>query len=366
MKIGVIDADLIGRSKHRFPNLCCMKISGFHKLIGDEVVLKTDYDQLNQFDKVYISKVFLDTLVPDQVLQYPNVTYGGTGFFYDKAEPLPFEIEHCTPDYNLYNTWVQNNISTNKKEFQYYTDYSIGFTTRGCFRQCSFCVNKKYTRVERHSPVDEFVDNNRKYICLLDDNVLGFPQWEEIFNQLNNTNKRFQFKQGMDMRLMTEHKAEIISNSKYIGDFIFAFDHIKDKELIAKKLKIWRKYNQKTTKFYVLCGYEKQDVNDIIDTFERIKLLMQFGCLPYIMRHKNYLESDLKGMYINIAAWCNQPNFFKKKSFREWCMADAERKTNPEKCSTYRYLMEFERQYPKIAKQYFDLKFSDLNSYALK
>ena len=34
MKIGIIDADLIGRSKHRFPNLACEKISGYWK---DEV-----------------------------------------------------------------------------------------------------------------------------------------------------------------------------------------------------------------------------------------------------------------------------------------------------------------------------------------
>jgi len=32
MKIGIIDADLIGRKKHRFPNLASMKISAYHKL----------------------------------------------------------------------------------------------------------------------------------------------------------------------------------------------------------------------------------------------------------------------------------------------------------------------------------------------
>lgn len=44
MKIAVIDADLIGRKRHRFPNLVCMKLSGFYKKLGDEVILKTDYD----------------------------------------------------------------------------------------------------------------------------------------------------------------------------------------------------------------------------------------------------------------------------------------------------------------------------------
>lgn len=31
MKVGIIDADLIGRTKHRFPNLVCMKLSAWHK-----------------------------------------------------------------------------------------------------------------------------------------------------------------------------------------------------------------------------------------------------------------------------------------------------------------------------------------------
>lgn len=33
-RIAVIDADLIGRKKHKFPNLACMKLSGYHKAHG--------------------------------------------------------------------------------------------------------------------------------------------------------------------------------------------------------------------------------------------------------------------------------------------------------------------------------------------
>ena len=44
MKIAIIDADLIGRKKHRFPNLACMKISGYYKDLGNEVELKLNED----------------------------------------------------------------------------------------------------------------------------------------------------------------------------------------------------------------------------------------------------------------------------------------------------------------------------------
>ena len=40
------------------------------------------------------------------LLCLPNVEYGGTGFFYDKAPPLPMEIEHIMPDYHLYDDIV--------------------------------------------------------------------------------------------------------------------------------------------------------------------------------------------------------------------------------------------------------------------
>lgn len=38
MRVGVIDADFIGRKGQRFPNLACMKLSAHHKENGDEVL----------------------------------------------------------------------------------------------------------------------------------------------------------------------------------------------------------------------------------------------------------------------------------------------------------------------------------------
>lgn len=185
MNIAIIDADLVGRNKHRFPNLACMKLSGYYKELGNKVVLKVDYEDLQFYDKVFISKVFTDTPINENILKLPNVTYGGTGFFYDKAPNLPYEIEHHMPDYHLYDTWIEEKIKNaeggiknfNKNnyilQFKEYTEYSIGFITRGCFRKCAFCVNQKYDHVFEHSPLEEFYDPSRKKICLLDDNFLG-------------------------------------------------------------------------------------------------------------------------------------------------------------------------------------------------
>ena len=59
-KVGIIDADLFNRSRHRFPNLVCMKLSAYHKELGDSVSLLMDYKDIPQYDIVYIAKVFTD------------------------------------------------------------------------------------------------------------------------------------------------------------------------------------------------------------------------------------------------------------------------------------------------------------------
>lgn len=361
MKIGIIDADLLDNGT-RHPNLACEKISGYYKEQGHDVSLITDYNDIDDFDQVFMSKVFDFTKVPIDPFdakRYPHLQIGGTGFFWKNAPDLPNEIEHHMPDYHLYDEFIGKEIARGIKPIRYsdYMDYSIGFTTRGCFRKCAFCVNEKYDHVFRHSSVSEFMDKERKNIYLWDDNILGFPQWREVFEELMDTNKPFQFRQGLDMRLMTDEKAKVISSCKYHGDFIFAFDHIEEREIIEKKLKIWQQYSSKVAKLYVLCGYDSQDEIDIANTFERIKILMRYHCLPYIMRYEDYNKSKYKGIYITLARWCNQPSFLKKKSFREYCEANQEYKKNQNTlCSSMKTMLEFEREHPDIAEKYFDMK----------
>lgn len=358
MKIGIIDADLLDNGT-RHPNLALMKISGYYKK-ENEVTLLDSYDDIPNYDKVFISKVFDFTETPDLSI-YDNVEIGGTGFFGINAKDLPYEIEHHMPDYTLYDEYIEKEIKRGVKpsKFNDYKDGSIGFLTRGCFRKCEFCVNRKYNKVIKHSEIDEFLDPNRRYIYFWDDNFLAYPNWREELEKIKLTNKYFEFRQGLDIRLMTEDKVKVLCSMKYKGDWMFAFDSIKDKDLIENKLRLWRKYCTKQTRLYVLVAYESQDVNDIINTFERIKILMKYGCIPYIMRYKDYENSEMRGIYITLARWCNQPSMFKKNSFRQYCR---DVKSNGEGSAAMRYLTEFENKYPEVAKKYFDIRFEDLKN----
>ena len=105
---------------------------------------------------------------------------------------------------------------------------------------------------------------------------------------------------------------------------------LKIKNIIERKLQMIRRYTNNQIKFYTFCGYNHDEigsynedfwVQDISDLFERIKILMTYGCLPYVMRYKDYDLSPYRGIYINTASWCNQPSLFRKMSFAEYSMA---------------------------------------------
>lgn len=356
-----------------------MKISSYWKSQGAKVQLLLSYKDLEQFDQVFISKVFTETLVENSVLKLSNVKYGGTGFFYDTAPRLPDVIEHIMPDYHLYDDWANNLIANSKnpakerKTLAYFFDYSIGYTTRGCFRGCRNCVNQYSRASVLHSPVEEFLDENRKYICLLDDNVFACKDWKLVFHNLQLTGMPFQYKQGMDERLLTDEKCEeLFIKSKWIGDYIFAFDNIDDEGIITAKANLIRKWHNtkgQDIKFYVFCAFDKNDAydldfwkHDIDGLFYRIFVLAKFKFKPYVMRYYKYNDSYYYGTYVNIAAWANQPSL-NNLSYREFCKRDDMRKKGKHgKSATWRYFEQHEKECPEHTK-WFDIALSNVENH---
>jgi hypothetical protein len=361
MYVGLVDADLLDNGT-RFPNLALMKLSSYFNRSGRaELVLDWGKDKIwGLYPQIYISKVFTKTKIPEavilQVKNPPQIKIGGTGFYFDKAEPLPDEIEHAFPDYHLYDNYISKKLSEGSRKtlFKDYLDSSIGFTTRGCFRHCQFCVNRNCDEVKLHSPISEFLDKSRKNIILLDDNIFGYSKWHKIFDDLDATGKPFRFEQGLDIRLLTREKIKKMLSSKYWGSVIFAFDSLKDKEIIEEKLKLWRGYTDKKTKFFVLSAFESTDEDDIISVFERIKILFKYDSIPYLCRFENWKDSNMRGMYINLSRWANQPHVVKSMSFLEFCLS------HNKESSTYKYLKEFMIEYPDIANSYFNIKWGEI------
>jgi len=334
-RIGLIDNELCTRSSHSFPNLAIMKLSSYYKNKGCDVIL-ISFEEINpnnlfttEFDVIFVSKVFSDTETPKFIDNIPNVIKGGSGFYYDKATPLNYDIEHSFPDYDLYA-----NLPHCKHD--YYHKYSIGFITRGCIRQCDFCINRNSKKVETHSKLSEFVDKKRPFVMLLDDNITAFKGFYETFEELNKLNIPFVFKQGMDFRLLNKKKMDVLWNSNYLSAsknqskgtriYHFAFDNIADFSLMERKLKEYyysKPYAFKVF-FYVLVGFDRKGIydnafyeRDIIDLFKRIKLLFKYNAYPYIMLHEDYKKNPNKEVIRQTARLCNTPMMITNKTFGE-------------------------------------------------
>ena len=98
---------------------------------------------------------------------------------------------------------------------------------------------------------DERGHRVRPYIYLWDDNFLASSPciWRPLLQQLIDTKLPFQFRQGLDERMLVEspcgeEMAEMLSHARYHGDFIFAFDNWRDRETIEKALKIRKNIQQ--------------------------------------------------------------------------------------------------------------------------
>lgn len=206
MKIGLIDID-----GHNFPNLALMKISAYHKALGDYVEWCLP---LCHYDIVYQSKVFDNTYSKD-IDWIPNadkVIKGGTGYGLDNT--LPEEIEHIYPDYGLYPELTK--------------DTAYGFLTRGCPRACKFCIvaDKEGRKSYKVADLSEFW-RGQKNIKLLDPNILACRNHHELLQQLIDSKAYVDFTQGLDIRLTTEANISLLNQIK-VKEIHFAWDNAKD------------------------------------------------------------------------------------------------------------------------------------------
>jgi hypothetical protein len=171
---------------------------------------------------------------------------------------------------------------------------------------------------------------------MLDDNVLGLPNKElfKIFDRLGEINKPFQYRQAMDIRLLSNERIERLLKLKYDDVYYFAFDKWSEKDKIEPKLKLWSEEIHKIkpdrkwirTKLYTFCAFDyenKYDLNfwltDLQYLFERISIMFKYKAIPFVMRHKNFENSPFREVYINICQWANMPSgVIMIKSFNEW------------------------------------------------
>lgn len=260
------------------------------------------YDPLisGKQDLVYMAKVF--SFTPDY--PYPvnadQIIKGGTGYHIELRDGkevwtgadvnLPEEIEHVYPDYSLYGI----------------TDKAYGFMSRGCPRACHFChvKSKEGTRAHKVADLNEFW-KGQKEIQIMDPNILAVPESEDLLQQLADSKAKVDINQGLDARLLTEKKVEIIRKIRIIR-YHFAWDNPADEDKILPKLKMFAeiiKVSRHNTTVYCLVNFNSTLEEDL----HRVYTLKGMNMQPYIMI---YDKAHAEPVYRRLQRWVNNPIIF--------------------------------------------------------
>jgi len=263
MKIGLIDVDGKG-----FPNLALMKISAYHKSIGDSV----EWAMFDNYDRTYMSKVF--TFSNESMLEFGNlgeIIKGGTGYNFTK---LDSKIENMCPDYSIYPDFKE----------------AYGFLTRGCIRKCKWCiVPEKEGSIRANQDIEEFIEG-RKAAILMDNNVLSSEHGLIQIEKIIKLGIKIDFNQGLDARIIAgnEEIAKLLSKVKWYKPIRMACDSLSQMKHVEKATKLLRKYNCKPNKFsvYVL-------LTELEDSYQRINFCKKLKIDPFAQPYRDFKKIRL-------------------------------------------------------------------------
>jgi hypothetical protein len=259
MRIGLLDVD-----GHNFPNLALMKISAYHKATGDTVEFA---DMFSHYDIIYKSKVFSWT--PDDNIAYNCEKYveGGTGYNYSTV--LSKEINDMCPDYNLYNCM-----------------HAYGFLTRGCIRNCQWCiVPEKEGQIREEHDIEKFIADKKSAI-LMDNNVLACDYGIQQIEKIIRLGIRVDFNQGLDARLIDNSIAKLLAKVKWLHPLRIACDSPSMLEPVRKAVELLRWNCCRPSRYFVYTL-----IKDIPEAIERIKFLKGIYVEPYAQPFRDFKKN---------------------------------------------------------------------------
>lgn len=296
MRVLLVDVD------STIPNLALMKISAYHKALGDEVGFN-----VGDPDKVYISMIYKKNkekaLSVAALYRDCEIDIGGSG--YDLHKVLPPEVESLTPDYSLYEN----------------CDRYYGFSTRGCIRNCHFCiVPRKEGRIRTlYDTPQECLDSimgsaSFKNIEFLDNNILAKKQWFcDLCDVLQGYKMKVDFNQGLDARLLDDEMASKLSKLKPITVWKFAFDDVSYQSDVERAIEILNRNGISARNKVMWYVYVHSDA-DFEDALYRCRWLKEHNTTPYVMLN---LDTEHTRRMKDLKRWC-RPWIFWKSDYNDY------------------------------------------------
>ena len=288
MKVAFVDLE-----NNHYPNLALMKLSAWHKKHGHEAEW---FNPLwSRPNKLYISKIFKFTPDYDYIPCDCEIEYGGTG--YDIKKTLPSEVDTTLPDYDLYGI-----------------NYSLGFLTRGCVRNCQWCVvPKKEGKMRIVNDIERIAQH--RTVVLMDNNFLAMRDFAiEQLKKIAKLNLKIDFNQGLDARLIDDeiayHMGKCVwTKIRMACDTVGMIPHLK------KAIKILRNNNCTPRDYFIYVL-----VKEIDDALERIEFLRKEKCTPFA---QPYRDLDGDGLIHDkeaqrLARWCNHKAIFNTVKWKDY------------------------------------------------
>lgn len=274
----------------KIPNLALAKLAAWWKWAGEAV---ERFSPLREYDRLYASKVFTNT--PDNPYLPESCIKGGSGYILESI--LDPKIERIMPDFSLWSGW----------------DRSIGFTTRGCVRRCSFCIVPEKEGDLRVVSDLYGIWNGSRELMLLDNNLTAAPMkhFELICKQAIKEGVRLDFSQGLDIRLVNEQHASWLARVKTTKQIRFAWDNVGIESAVRRGLDILAGAGIKPHRlmFYVLIGFDTTEAEDLY----RILTLDGLGVDPFVMPYNT--KDDYQRHF---ARWCNHKAIFKTVEWHKY------------------------------------------------
>lgn len=275
MKIGIIDVD-----GHHFPNLALMRLSAWHKAQGDAVEW---WNGFTHYDRVYLSKVFTFTRDFDTVIDADEIITGGTG--YKDYTNLPPEVEATPPDYTIY-PWYNR---------------AVGFLTRGCIRDCPWCVvPQKEGNIRPAATWEDVKRPDSREIVFLDNNVLASGHGLEQIDRMGYEQVWVDFNQGLDARLITPETAALLAALRWIRYVRLSCDTSAMLPVVERAAAYLREAGVAT---YRLWAYVL--VQDVPDAHRRVLALERMGVTPFAQPYRDYDGGEPTGEQKAFARWVN-------------------------------------------------------------
>lgn len=292
MRIALHKAD-----KSCFPSLPLMKLSAWHKTKGDRVSLYLPLFK-NSYDLVYSSKVFSWTAADPNLPR--DTVKGGTG--YGLMNKLPEKIEHIMPDYSLYPDFTA----------------SLGFSTRGCIRNCPWCVvPKKEGAIRANAELEEFLRPDSRDLILMDNNILAHEHGLRQLEKSRALGLRVDCNQGLDCRIIAEDKyiAKLLTKVHWLRYIRLSCDTLSQMAEIQKAVQLIRRY--KSSYYYEFFCYVL--VKDIPDALERVEFLRKLKVKPFAQAFREMGSSKEPAKELkNFCRWVNHKAIFYSIPWQEY------------------------------------------------